>query len=115
MKRIEKKNIKKSMLRQSACSLLLAAATLAGIASPALAQEGPKEEDFFKIMNVPTPEGHLLEVGGMAMLPNGDLGISTRRGDVFIVENPTSRRPYFRRFASGLHEVLGLAYKDGAL
>ena len=115
MKRIEKKNIKKSTLRQSAWSLLLAAATLAGIASPALAQEGPKEEDFFKIMNVPTPEGHLLEVGGMAMLPNGDLGISTRRGDVFIVENPTSRRPYFRRFASGLHEVLGLAYKDGAL
>lgn len=79
------------------------------------AQETPKEEDFFKIMKVATPEGIILEVGGLVTMPNGDLGISTRRGDIFIVENPTSTRPYFRKFASGLHEVLGLAYKDGAL
>ncbi|WP_375436106.1 c-type cytochrome [uncultured Hymenobacter sp.] len=81
----------------------------------AQAQETPKEEDFFKIMRVTAPEGIILEVGGLAMLPNGDLGVSTRRGDVFVVQNPTSRRPYFRKFASGLHEILGLAYKDGAL
>ncbi|MFA6945193.1 MAG: c-type cytochrome [Pedobacter sp.] len=81
----------------------------------ARSQETPKEEDFFKIMKVATPEGIILEVGGLVSLPNGDLGISTRRGDVFIVENPTSSRPYFRKFASGMHEVLGLAYKDGAL
>ncbi|MBM3400770.1 MAG: hypothetical protein FJY21_00400 [Bacteroidetes bacterium] len=79
------------------------------------AQETPKEEDFFKIMKVATPEGIILEVGGLVSLPNGDLGISTRRGDIFIVENPTSNRPYFRKFASGMHEVLGLAFKDGAL
>jgi cytochrome c551/c552 len=79
------------------------------------AQETPKEEDFFKINKVKTPEGLILEVGGLVTLPNGDLGISTRRGDVYIVENPTSNRPYFRHFASGLHEILGLAYKDGAL
>ena len=80
----------------------------------AIAQETPKEEDFFKIMKVATPEGIILEVGGLVSLPNGNLGVSTRRGDVFIVENPTSNRPYFRKFASGLHEILGLAYKDGA-
>lgn len=78
------------------------------------AQETPKEEDFFKIMKVATPEGIILEVGGLVSLPNGNLGVSTRRGDVFILENPTSNRPYFRKFASGLHEILGLAYKDGA-
>jgi len=81
----------------------------------AFAQETPKEEDFSKIMKVATPEGIILEVGGLVTMPNGDLAISTRRGDVFIVENPTSSRPYFRKFASGLHEILGLAYKDGAL
>jgi cytochrome c551/c552 len=81
----------------------------------ATAQETPKEEDFFKITKVSSPEGTLLEVGGLVTLPNGNLGISTRRGDVFIVENPTSKNPYFRKFASGLHEILGLAYKDGAL
>lgn len=78
------------------------------------AQESPKEEDFFKIMRVTAPEGTLLEVGGLTVLPNGDLGVATRRGDVFIVENPTSPKPFFRKFASGLHEILGLVYEDGA-
>ena len=82
--------------------------------SVGFAQETPKEEDFFKIMKIRVPEGPVLEVGGLVTLPNGDLGISTRRGEVFVVENPTSSRPYFRKFASGLHEILGLAYKEGA-
>ena len=77
--------------------------------------ESAKEDDYFKIMRVPAPEGIILEVGGLCTLPNGDLAVTTRRGDVFIVENPTSQRPYFRKFASGMHEVLGAAYKDGAL
>nr|WP_162053422.1 hypothetical protein [Pontibacter pamirensis] len=80
-----------------------------------MAQESPMEEDYFRIMGVSSPEGALLEVGGLTVLPSGDLGVSTRRGDVYIVENPTSPRPYFRKFATGLHEILGLAYKDGAL
>ncbi|AXE21928.1 hypothetical protein DR864_29065 (plasmid) [Runella rosea] len=79
------------------------------------AQESPKEEDFYKIITPPIPEGIILEVGGLITLPNGSLGISTRRGEVWIVDNPTSRTPYFRKFASGLHEILGLAYKDGFL
>lgn len=82
--------------------------------NPLKAQESPQEEDFFKIMKVSSPEGTLLEVGGLAVMPNGNLGVATRRGDIFVVENPTSAKPYFRKFASGLHEVLGLAYKDGA-
>jgi cytochrome c551/c552 len=84
--------------------------------SPALfAQESPKEEDYYKILTPPIPEGIILEVGGLTTLPNGSIGISTRRGEVWIMENPTSRSPYFRKFASGLHEILGLAWKDGAL
>jgi cytochrome c551/c552 len=80
----------------------------------AIAQESPMEEDYYKIMKVSSPEGTLLEVGGLAMMPNGNLGIATRRGEIFIVENPTSSTPYFRRFASGLHEILGLVYQDGS-
>ncbi|MFC1226650.1 hypothetical protein ACFE6N_22795 [Pedobacter sp. BG31] len=79
------------------------------------AQETPKEEDFFRINKVRVPEGPILEVGGLVTLPNGDLGISTRRGEVYIVENPTSAKPYWRRFAYGLHEILGIAYKNGAI
>lgn len=80
-----------------------------------VAQESPKEEDFYKIITLPVPEGILLEVGGVEMLPNGSVALATRRGDVWIIDNPTSSKPYFRKFASGLHEVLGLLYKDGSL
>lgn len=103
------KNIYKALLKKATLySLLLLGTALH-------AQETPKEEDFFKIMKVTSPEGTLLEVGGLTVLPNGNLAISTRRGDVWVVENPASRKPYFRKFASGLHEILGLEYKDGAL
>jgi cytochrome c551/c552 len=80
-----------------------------------MAQESPKEEDYYKILTPPIPEGMILEIGGLTTLPNGSIGMSTRRGEVWIMENPTSRSPYFRKFASGLHEILGLAWKDGAL
>lgn len=82
---------------------------------PAVAQHAPSEDDYTKIARIPVPEGLVLEVGGLTSLPNGDIGVSTRRGDVFIIENPTSIYPYFRKYASGLHEILGLAYKDGFL
>lgn len=89
---------------------------------PALGQSGgkllPTEDDYYKIVTLPLPEGLVLEVGGLATLPNGSIAASTRRGEVWIVDNPYMRNgqyPHFRRFASGLHEILGLAYKDGAL
>ena len=44
------------------------------------AQESAKEEDFFRIFKVRSPEGTLLEVGGLCTLPNGDLAVTTRRG-----------------------------------
>lgn len=88
---------------------LLTMASLSGFS-----QESPKEEDYYKIITLPVPEGILLEIGGVTMLPNGSLAVATRRGDVWVIENPTSRQPYFRKFASGLHEVLGLVYQNGA-
>ena len=84
------------------------------LSASAVAQDIPKEEDFFKIIPVLSPQNALLEVGGLTVIPNGDIALSTRRGDIYIVENPTSSRPYFRKFASGLHEVLGLVYRDGS-
>jgi cytochrome c551/c552 len=106
----------KNILDKNYLPALLITLAAAGFSVHAGAQaESAKEEDYFKIMRVPAPEGVILEVGGLCTLPNGNLGVTTRRGDVFIVENPTSQRPYFRKFASGMHEVLGIAYKEGAL
>ncbi|MBA4058612.1 MAG: hypothetical protein C0490_28105, partial [Marivirga sp.] len=78
----------------------------------------PQEDDYYKIITIPNPEGILLEVGGVATLPDGRIALSTRRGDVWIVENPymeNGSSPQFKLFASGLHEALGLAYHDGSL
>ncbi len=71
------------------------------------------EEDFYRIVTLPIPEGIKLEVGGMAVLPDGRLGVSTRRGDVWLISNPYMKNgtsPVYKKFASGLHESLGLAY-----
>ncbi len=76
------------------------------------------EDDFYRITTVPTPEGVRLEGGGVLSLPDGSLAVCTRRGDVWIIENPTMKngtKATFKKYASGLHEPLGLAYHDGAL
>lgn len=75
----------------------------------------PTEDEYYKIIKVPIPEGVVLEVGGLATLPDGSVAASTRRGEVWIIENPYSARPNYRKYASGLHEILGLVWKDGNL
>jgi cytochrome c551/c552 len=109
-------NTLKQMIKRGAflCTLVIIA-LLSDIKNTSAQAESPKEDDFFKIMKVPAPEGTILEVGGLCTLPNGTLAVTTRRGDIFMVENPTGQHPFFRKFASGLHEVLGAAWKDGAL
>lgn len=74
------------------------------------------EQDFYEIKTLPIPQDLYLEVGGLATMPDGRLAVSTRRGEIWIVENPyqkDSHQTNFKKFASGLHEILGLAYKDG--
>ena len=75
------------------------------------------ENEYYRILTLPVPENMLLEVGGITSLPNGDIALATRRGDIWLINNAYmtgSSAPYFRKFASGLHEILGLAYKNGA-
>ncbi len=81
-----------------------------------IAQVPAGEADYYKIQTLPIPEGVVLEVGGLEILPDGQLGVSTRRGEVWLIKNPYMTggvRPQFKRFAHGLHEALGLAYRDG--
>ena len=46
----------------------------------------PKEDDYYKIVTLPSPEDMLLEVGGVTTLPDGRIAVCTRRGDVWIVD-----------------------------
>jgi azurin len=71
------------------------------------------EDDYYRIVTVPIPQNIALEVGGMAVIPDGKLAVCTRKGEVWMISNPymyNNSLPTFKRFASGLHEPLGLAF-----
>ncbi|GIW79559.1 MAG: hypothetical protein KatS3mg105_1366 [Gemmatales bacterium] len=87
------------------------------VALPVLAAD-PTEDDYYPITTLPIPKGLVLEVGGLCLMPDGKLAVSTRRGDIYLVDNPKAddlSQIHFTKFAGGLHEVLGLAYRDGWL
>ena len=98
-------------------TLLLAALLLLPALAPAQDQKpdggAPEESDYYKIVSFPIPEAITLEVGGLEFMPDGRLAVSTRFGDIYLVTNlyddPPKKAQYVR-WATGLHEVLGLAY-----
>lgn len=78
----------------------------------------PAESDYYSIVDIPIPDDIVLEVGGMDVLPDGSLAVCTRRGEVWIIENPSQQNgnpPEYHLFAEGLHEPLGLTYRDDAI
>lgn len=81
------------------------------------AADGPTEADFYPITSFTVPKDVALEAGATELLPDGRLAVSTRRGEIWLVENPRSEPAAMKwsRLAHGLHEVLGLAHKDGWL
>ncbi len=109
----------------NALRVRVATALLAAVAGSGSAQRpkidstrAPAESDYYRMVTLPIPENVVLEVGGLETLPDGRLAVATRRGEVWLVDNPegmNGSRPHFTRFAQGLHEALGLSYRDGAL
>ena len=86
------------------------------ISLPCMAQV-PQESDYYRMVSVPIPQDIELEVGGMSFTPDGRLGVATRRGEVWLIDNPVmagTSSPHYQRFAYGLHEPLGLAWHDGS-
>lgn len=72
-----------------------------------------QESDFYSISPMPVPDGIVLEAGGLTFDEEGKLAVPTRRGDIWMITDPGSSNPGFERFASGLHEPLGIAYREG--
>lgn len=69
------------------------------------------ESEYYKTSTILLPNDIVLEVGGLATLPDGRPIVSTRRGDIYIVDGAYDEPPFsctFTRFAQGLHEPLGL-------
>ncbi|MCI0699668.1 MAG: SMP-30/gluconolactonase/LRE family protein [Planctomycetia bacterium] len=76
-----------------------------------LIQPAKGEELHYKLVTIPLPQDCVLEVGGLAFRPDGKLLACTRRGEVWLIHNPTVENPAdvkMTKFATGLHEALGL-------
>jgi len=75
----------------------------------------PKEADSYEIVTLAVPDEIVLEVGGMALLPDERLLVCTRRGEAWIVGNAhdPGGAATFTLFAEGLQEPLGLLLHDG--
>jgi glucose/arabinose dehydrogenase len=90
------------------------------------------ESDFYRLVTIktsqasdsrsknwkPAPDSLVLEVSGMARLPDGRLAVAIRKGEVWLLSNVYDDPPSnvgYHRFASSLHEPLGLLFHEGSL
>ncbi len=100
-------------------SVLPAIVILSTFAGVAIAQDKlPTEADYYPLTQFPVPEGVVLEAGDFQRMPDGRMAVSSRRGEIWMIHNPLAKDPQeitFQRYAHGLHEVLGLAERDGSL
>ncbi|MCS7470176.1 hypothetical protein NZK35_26315 [Stieleria sp. ICT_E10.1] len=91
------------------------------------------EEEYYRLIDVsvakaatdsrsknwkPAPDGLALEVGGLALLDDARLAVAIRKGEVWILDGVYDDPPNnvtYKRFATALHEPLGLLYHNGDL
>jgi len=99
----------------------------------AAGQIAADENDYYQLITVATSKAATvsrspywkpgksevtLEVSGMTTLDDGRLAVSTRKGDIYFLSNAYSSPPAklkFHRFATSLHEPLGLLQHKGSL
>ena len=97
----------------------LIAATIAALflAANAIAQEParkPTEDDYYRLVRFPMQDRLVLEASALEFLPTGQLAVATRRGEIYFADQPLADKPdeiTYKQFASGLHEILGLAWR----
>ncbi len=97
------------------------AAVFTGIAPIAVAAQESRpaaEQDHYRVEHLPLPAGVEMEVGGIDFTSGGRLVVSTRRGQVWLVDGALDDDPgaaRFTLFAEGLMEGLGLAVVDDVI
>ena len=73
------------------------------------ASTAEREAEYYPLTTFTIPQGIVLEAGSLATLPGKRLAVSTRLGDIYLVDGAFDKSPdavKFTRYASGLHEVL---------
>jgi glucose/arabinose dehydrogenase len=98
------------MIRTIHATLLAVALVVTLNVVPGFAQT-PTEADYYRLIPFDIPAHINLEAGGIELMPDGKLAVSTRRGDIYMIDEPVVDPPTNVRwtpFAKGLHEVLGI-------
>ena len=69
-----------------------------------------RENLYWERTPIPIPDGIILESSGILALPNKELLVTTRRGEIWHIAGAYDPipQPKFTLFASGLHEPLGI-------
>jgi hypothetical protein len=75
-----------------------------------------RERDYYPIVNIPIPPELVIEAGAFCTLPDGRVAVGTRHGEIYLVSGIDQKKPKptYHLYATGLDEIFGLAYKDGA-
>lgn len=80
--------------------------------------QSSKEDEYYRIIRFSIPDSIVLEAGAIELMPDGKLAVATRRGEIWLMDQPfaePANNIHYTLFAQGLHEVLGLHYRDGSL
>ncbi|MBE87216.1 MAG: hypothetical protein CMO69_05730 [Verrucomicrobiales bacterium] len=83
----------------------------------AMAQQ-PKESDYYKVTTFEIPKGEVVEATGFAVMDDGKVAVSSRRGQIWTIGNADEypgKPAEWNLFAEYLHEPLGIAFHDGWL
>lgn len=75
-----------------------------------------REREFYSLVNIPLPKDAVIEAGAFAVLPDRRVAVGTRHGEIFLLDGVDAPKPApsFHRFAQGLDEIFGLAWRNDA-
>ena len=103
---------------ESASPLLTVALTLLFLALPLASvanDQAVREAKFYEVQTYDFPEDLKLEISGMTRMPDGDIAVTLRKGEIWIIGNAYDpKNVKYKIFATGLHEPLGLTFRDGS-
>jgi len=76
------------------------------------------QSDFYTREEIPLPPGEIMEIGSIALMPDQQIAVTTRRGDLWICTGAYGddlKKVTWKKFAQGLHEPFGMFWKAGWL
>ena len=80
--------------------------------------QAQERSDFYIREEIPLPPGEVMELGSIALMPDQKIAVTSRRGDLWICTGAYGsdlKQVSWTKFAEGLHEPLGMFWKDGWL